>query len=88
VVHVAGAKIAGINPFGYDVLEIGAETRARQGATNRSGPSSPTETISLSPAEPLPVVLGRMLTLGATAILVLQFVALARRRGARVRRPG
>lgn len=77
LVHVAGAKIVGTTRVGYDVLEIDSDTRAgRQSATN-GGASSPTDTISLSPAEPLPVVLGRVLTLGAIAILVLQFVALA-----------
>ncbi len=84
LVHITGAKIAGINPVGYDVLEIGSDTRVAGQTTANQG-AAPTETISLSPAAPLPVVLGRVLTLGAMAILALQFAALAVR-GLTVRR--
>jgi hypothetical protein len=74
LVHVAGARIAGINHEGYDVLEIGPATGASRGA------STPTETISLSPIDTLPVVAGRVLTLCAALALLLQFAALAVRR--------
>jgi hypothetical protein len=84
LVHVAGAKIVGTTPLGYDVLEIDSDTRAGRRSATNGGASSPTDTISLSPAEPLPVVLGQVLTLGAIAILVLQFVALAIRHRERV----
>ncbi len=84
LVHVAGARIAGITPSGYDVLEMGPETPSAPQSAADGGASSSTDTISLSPAEPLPVVLGRVLTLAALAILLLQFLALAiRRRRAR-----
>jgi hypothetical protein len=76
LVHVTGARIAGIDREDYDVLEIGPATRAAGQNTANTGASPPTETISLSPAEPLPVVLGRALTLGAASILLLQFAAL------------
>jgi hypothetical protein len=79
LVHVAGAKIVGINRAGYDVLEIGPATGAAQGTANR-GATTPTETVSLSPIDSLPVVAGRVLTLAAVAILLTQFLALAVRR--------
>jgi hypothetical protein len=81
LVHVTGARIVGINRNTYDVLEIGPNTGARP---QSAGASTPTETISVSPADPLPVALGRVLSLGALAALIGQFAALAiRRRRAR-----
>ncbi len=80
LVHVTGAKIAGIDREGYDVLEIGPAARPAAQSTASAGASPSTETVSLSPAEPLPVVLGRVLTLAAAVVLLLQFVALAIRR--------
>ncbi len=79
LVHVTGAKIAGINSEGYDVLEIGPATRPA-GQSAAKGAATPTETISVSQADPLPVVAGRVLTLAAALALLLQFGALAVRR--------
>jgi hypothetical protein len=82
LVHITGAKIAGITPVGYDVLVIGNPSTAQPSASKGSA-SSPTETISLSPAHPLPVALGQVLTVGAVVALIAQFLALGvrRRRG-------
>jgi hypothetical protein len=80
LVHVTGARIAGVNSEDYDVLEIGSDARAGRQSISNGGASPTAETISLSPADPLPVALGRILTLGALAILILQFGALAIRR--------
>ncbi len=80
LVKVSGAKIVGISPVGYDVLEV-ASSAGVSGALAPVTPSS--ATISVSPADSLPVVLGRILTLCALVALVLQFAVLAvRRRGA------
>ncbi len=88
LVHVTGARVAGITPVGYEVLEIDPGGRAAgQSATNQ-GAVPAAETISLSPAEPLPVVAGRVLTLAALAALALQFAVLAIRRLTTLRRPG
>ncbi len=76
LVHVAGARIVGIDRGGYDVLEVGSGGHA---AWRSPAPAS-TETISLSPADSFPVVLGRVLALAGAIALVLQFVALAIRR--------
>lgn len=83
LVRVTGARIAGITPEGYDVLEI--DRAGTPGST--TGPTPGTETISLSPIDTLPVVAGRVLTLCAIAALLLQFVMLAVRRRRGVARP-
>jgi hypothetical protein len=80
LVHVTGARIVGLNQDGYDVLAVGPETHTAPQRTASGGPSKPTETISVSPADPLPVALGRVLTLGALAALIAQFATLAIRR--------
>jgi hypothetical protein len=80
LVHVAGAKIVGLSPPGYDVLEIAPAPRRAAPSTLAAGSSPPTTTISVSPADSLPVVLGRVLTLCALIALVAQFAALAVRR--------
>ncbi len=76
LVHIDGARIAGVTAEGYDVLEMSRNpTPAPGGGT----------IVALSPAEPLPVVAGRVLSFCALAALLLQFGALAaRRRGWRV----
>jgi hypothetical protein len=58
MVRVTGARIVGIGAEGNDVLEVDAGTASR-----RPKSSVPTETISLSPADSLPVVSGHLLTL-------------------------
>lgn len=79
MVHVTGATIVGRSPQGGDVLEI----TPRSGATSQEGSPTPTETITLSPAHSLPIVLGRLLTLAGVLLLAVQFVALAMRRRAK-----
>ncbi len=76
LVRITGAKIAGINNEGYDVLEIGPATRPT-GQSAAKGAARPTETITLSQADPLPVVAGRVLTLAAALALLVQFGVLA-----------
>jgi hypothetical protein len=75
LVHVSGAKIVGLDPEGNDVLQI---DRAAHG-TAQTG-SRQAETISLSTARSLPVVLGRLLSLIAVGFLVVVFAALGARR--------
>jgi hypothetical protein len=85
LVHVSGAKIVGIDSEGGDVIEIDGPRAPAGGATGhaRREPVAP-ETITLSPADPLPVVLGRVLSVLGVGLLVLEFVvvALMRRRRA------
>jgi hypothetical protein len=73
LVHVTGARVVGVNKRTANyVLEIAPHAGA-------------TETISLSPADSLPVVLGRLLTLIAVIVLAVELVAIAvgRRRAGR-----
>ncbi len=79
LVHVTGARIAGIDNAGYDVLEVLPPTPRGTG----EGATPPAETISVSPADPLPVTAGQALSLAALAALLLQFgwLAVRRRRG-------
>jgi hypothetical protein len=73
-VHVTGARIVGINSQdGADVLE------GVPASLSSSGPGT-MRTISVAPAASLPVVLGRVLTIGALIALILQFGLLAIRR--------
>jgi hypothetical protein len=79
LVHVTGAKIVAINgEDGADVLAVGP-------ASNGTGASAGTRTISVSTSSGVPVVLGRALSICAVIALVLQFalMALRRRRHAR-----
>lgn len=80
LVHVAGARIAGITRTGYDVLEVDPTASASGPSFAASRRLVSSTTISVSPAENLPVVLGRVLTLCALIALALQFAALALRR--------
>lgn len=79
LIHVTGARIVGLNPSeGSDVLEIEPPPSSSSG---QRAPF-PAETISVSPATSLPVLLGRVLSLCAAIALISQFVLLAlRRRG-------
>jgi hypothetical protein len=77
LVHVTGARIAGIDSEFNDVLEIGPSTGASAQTAVGRAPSAPTETITVSPADSLPVVLGRLLTLAAALVLATEFAALA-----------
>lgn len=81
LVHVTGAKPAGVDPETGDmVLEVGAgggAGAARSFAVASATGSIPQETISVSTSDGLPVVLGRLLTVAALAILILVLVVLA-----------
>ncbi len=76
LVHLTGARIVGINGEGYDVLEVGRAT-GPAGQSGAKGAARPAETITVSQADPLPVVAGRVLTLAAALALLGQFGALA-----------
>lgn len=76
-VNVTGARIVGINSEnGADVLEVSPASPSSIGR----GASAAAETISVTPAASLPVVLGRVLTICAMIALTLQFGLLAIRR--------
>jgi hypothetical protein len=85
LVHVTGARIVGINPVGNDVLEVEPPAGSAGPASTGRGASVPTETISVSAGESLPILLGRLLTLAAVIVLAAEFAALAVR-GLRARR--
>jgi hypothetical protein len=87
LVHITGAKIVGIESEGNDVLEIGpVPTAAPTGPvptiapTARQGRRAPVQSIAVSPAESLPIVLGRLISLIAIAVLAIELVLLARHR--------
>jgi hypothetical protein len=73
LVHVDGARIAGIDGFDHDVLQVLPAARSVSGAAR-------TQRISLSPAESWPVVLGRVLSLLGLALLTVQLAAIGLRR--------
>ncbi|HEY3758962.1 MAG TPA: hypothetical protein VGL37_04330 [Solirubrobacteraceae bacterium] len=85
LVHVTGARIIGISLEGNDVLEIEPSSggSAKTAANGRGSP--PTEVLSISPANGLPVVLGRLLSIGAVIFLICELIVLAIR-GAPLRR--
>jgi hypothetical protein len=79
LVNVAGAKIVGVSSEnGNDVLEV--EPGADTGSTSSHPDVLPSETISLSPAHSLPVVLGHLLTVVAAIVLIAELTVLAGRR--------
>lgn len=90
--RVTGARIVGIYGNGDDVLEIGPSASSPQarGAARRS---AGTEHVSVSLADGLPIVAGRLVSLAALAFLVGLFAwlglrgPLARRAAARARLP-
>jgi hypothetical protein len=81
LVHVTGAKPAGVDPETGDmVLEVGAgggAGAARSFAAARATGSIPQERISVSASDGLPVVLGRLLTWAGLALLTLELVMLS-----------
>jgi hypothetical protein len=81
LVHVTGASIVGRNQEGFLVLAM-APVGADRGAVRPLATTS-TETISLSPADGLPVVLGRILTLLGVTVLAVQMSVLLIRRSRR-----
>jgi hypothetical protein len=70
LVRVMGAKIVGISPVGNDVLKIGPSIDGSKRTVGRSVVSPPTEIVSVSPANGLPVLAGRLLSLGAAIFLI------------------
>ncbi len=81
LVHVTGARILGIDPEGNDVLEVARSgAGGSQSTPAHRAPALATERISVSTAASSPVVLGRLLSLGAVIVLILEFTVLALRR--------
>jgi hypothetical protein len=80
MVHVTGARAVGVDSETGDmVLQIASPKLAgagRAGTTQASDTPTPTDTISVSTADNLPIVLGRILTCIGLAALVLQLLAL------------
>jgi hypothetical protein len=77
-VNLKGATFAGVDETGYSVLRVGGGTPA----------AGSTQTISISPANGPPVVIGRLLALLGIAALIMQLVVLPIRRSLRSRRAG
>jgi hypothetical protein len=77
LVHVSGAKIVGVDPASNDILEIGPSTGGSGSGAKHRGQPQWTEVISLSTADGLPVVLGRLLSIAAIVFLVGMIAALA-----------
>jgi hypothetical protein len=87
LVHVTGARIVGVDTEGNDALEVEAPAASAQtAAATHGGASVPAETISVSTADSAPVVVGRLLSVGAVIVLVLELVVFALRRVALRRR--
>jgi hypothetical protein len=80
LVSVTGAKIVGIDPEGNDVLEVGPSTGESAGGSASRGAPLPREVLAVGPASGLPIVLGRLLSFAAIAILAAELTALAIRR--------
>jgi hypothetical protein len=76
LVHVTGARIVGLDGEGNEVLEAVSAAVSAQTAA-RSDASVPTKTISVSRTDSSPVVIGRLLSVGAVSVLVLELVAFA-----------
>ena len=77
LVHVTGARIVGVDSELRDVLEIAPEPKVSSGGGAGHTSSTGTETISLSTAEGLPIVAGRLLALGAALVLIAELVLVA-----------
>ena len=87
LVRVTGAKIVGRGREDNDVLEVGSSVGGLKGAKRGGRGSAANEVISVSPASGLPVVLGRLLSLGAVIFLVIELLVIAVR-GIRATRDG
>ena len=72
-----GARIVGVDSELRDVLEIAPEPKVSSGGGAGHTSSTGTETISLSTAEGLPIVAGRLLALGAALVLIAELVLVA-----------
>lgn len=75
LVHVTGAEIVGRNQNGFLVLAVGPNAPVHGVAQRR--PDVQAKTISVSPAEGLPIVLGRILTLVGVVIVGAQMLVLS-----------
>lgn len=75
LVNVQGARIVGVDAQIDDVLELPQTSVSDRASASHAPPRS--TTISVAPAEPLPVVLGRVISLLALAILAVELGLLA-----------
>jgi hypothetical protein len=85
LVHITGARIVGVDAEADDVLEVSRPGRpSGQVASNRRGAGTTTR-ISVGPAEHLPIILGRVLSVLALLVLALELVLLPTWRRSRSR---
>jgi hypothetical protein len=77
LVSVTGATIVGVDTHLDDVLELPPTSLSHDASTSSTHVTPPTATISVGPAEPLPVVAGRAISLIALAFLAAELGLLA-----------
>jgi len=77
LVNVSGATIVGVDGQLDDVLELPETSNAHGASSSPTHAPAPTATISVGPAESLPVVAGRTLSLIALAVLAIELGLLA-----------
>jgi hypothetical protein len=77
-IHISGAKIVGVDLEANDVLEIGAGpgVTAKTNASPRHGPA-PVARITVSTADSLPIVAGKVLTGLGLVVLAVELLLLA-----------
>jgi hypothetical protein len=77
LVNVTGATIVGVDPHLDDVLELAPSSLSNGASASSLHATPPTATISVGPAEPLPVVAGRAISLIALAVLAIELGLIA-----------
>jgi hypothetical protein len=77
LLHVTGAKAVGVDSETGDmVLEVGPSTSGAGAGASDASSTSTEHLISVSTGHNLPIVLGRVLTLGALAVLALELLVI------------
>jgi hypothetical protein len=82
LLHISGAQPVAINSaYGYMVVDVGSNggRTGAAGASKAKTAPGVTQTITVSPAHSLPIVLGRVLSAIALAVLALELLVLAAR---------
>jgi hypothetical protein len=73
LIHISGAKIVGVDQQANDVLEVSSKPRSSPPAADHGHDLAPASVrIVVGPANSLPVVLGRWLTIVALIVLVVE----------------
>ena len=81
LVHVTGAAIVGIGPEGNDVLRVDGPASSGAVDSSQRAADAADEGITVGPANGLPIVLGRVISLVAIAFLLALLVVIAIRGG-------